>query len=353
MSQYMYLRQLIFCLYLIFGTGLSAFHVDKKTTKFPIRILSASTEAWWDDTWYEVEFETTTEHKTKVVWFLHHMDKKIPIVFGDPSFSSSLSYQWPYKNRRVARLRSRKEMSTLTETILEFAVTHHQSTVTITFDGLKNLNATTTQTFDDFEFDISVVNSTQTNDTTNIKFEASYEVSGSSKNVNDKLVLSRYIVEEIDNITGQTGVKFSSNVRKVQDDIPTTYSLEYNDNALFLDITEINIAFESDAVIKKMVLRSEYHFWEGDPRPPLNGIGLFEEYDITTHDKKAIKIVHCDGIGDVNIRIGLRGKTGVADIPPGQIPEVQINYGYFREAFALLRYYSGKLEDYEAYCYLQ
>ncbi|XP_061187482.1 uncharacterized protein LOC133195607 [Saccostrea echinata] len=332
-------------------------HVDKKSTKFPIRIISASTEVWSGDTTYSVEFETTTEHKARVAWFLYHMDKRIPVVFGDPSFSSSLSYQWPYKNRRIARLRTREEIDTLVEKKIEFSVTHDQSTVAITFDDIKNtsINTTTTQSFDDFQFDISVINLTQANETTNIEFGTSYEVSGSAKNVNDQLVLSRYIVEEIDNSTGRTDVKFLSTARKISDKKATTYSWEYNDTALVLDITEINIAYEKepDAVINKMVLRSEYHFWERDQQQPLNGIALFEEYDITNPDKKAIKIAHCEGIGDVTIKIGLRGKNGIGDIPPGEIPEVQINYGYFREAFALLRYYSGKLEDYEAYCFLQ
>lgn len=86
---------------------------------------------------------------------------------------------------------------------------------------------------------------------------------------------------------------------------------------------------------------------------PLYGKALFQEYDIIKDDQRPIKIAHCEAIGDVIISIGLRGKNGMADIPSHQIPAVQVNYGYFREAFALLRYYRGKLGDYEAYCSLQ
>lgn len=99
-------------------------------------------------------------------------------------------------------------------------------------------------------------------------------------------------------------------------------------------------------------MRSEYHYWEHDQQKPINGKALFHEFDIVNLDRRPIKIAHCEAVGDVTIQIGLNGRNGMPNIPPSEIATVQINYGYFREAFALLRYYSGDVADYEAYCKL-
>ena len=102
-----------------------------------------------------------------------------------------------------------------------------------------------------------------------------------------------------------------------------------------------------------MALRSEYHFWKDEEQLPMLGVALFHELDLYNYDPRPIKLAHCQAIGDVNIQIGLRGMNGRPDIQPSQIYTMQINYGYFREEFGLLRYYSGNVWDYEAYCSLQ
>lgn len=57
-------------------------HVDDETlpAEFSIQIKEASTEVWMDETTYQVEFETRIELKSKVAWFLHHMNQKYPVV---------------------------------------------------------------------------------------------------------------------------------------------------------------------------------------------------------------------------------------------------------------------------------
>uniref|UniRef100_K1QP73 Uncharacterized protein n=1 Tax=Magallana gigas TaxID=29159 RepID=K1QP73_MAGGI len=101
-----------------------------------------------------------------------------------------------------------------------------------------------------------------------------------------------------------------------------------------------------DTVVKEIDLRSEYHYWEDNHQRPINGKTLFHDFDIVNLDRRPIKIAHCEAVDDVTIQIGLNGRNGMPNIPPSKISTVQINCGYFREAFALLRYYSGNVADY-------
>ena len=75
---------------------------------------------------------------------------------GDPTFSNSLSPHWKSENRYIARLRSRKGLEDIKDRNVEFAVMLDQSTVTLTFDELRNGNTSTMQTFDTFEVDVHV-----------------------------------------------------------------------------------------------------------------------------------------------------------------------------------------------------
>lgn len=340
-----------------FGNVSPAVHSDTDPTTFPIKIISAKTETKSRDTTYSVEFETETKLEARAIWFSIFKGQKYPVVFGDPTFTNSLSPVRSPKIRYIARLRALEDFETLQKREVEFVVTLDQSTVTLTFDALRNKNSTTTQLFDDFEFEVSVQKMSKTGNTTSIEFKTTVDVSSSATEKDQSLVLSRYVVKENETSNGDNDVTVSHRSKNISGKESLSYILQYNKNnetTLYLDATEIKIAYEpeKDTVVKEIDLRSEYHYWEDNQQRPINGKTLFHEFDIVNVDRRPIKIAHCEAVGDVTIQIGLNGRNGMPNIPPSEISTVQINYGYFREAFALLRYYSGNVADYEAYCKL-
>lgn len=55
-------------------------HEDSDVNAFPIKIISATTDADWKTVSYIVEFETKSKLQAKTVWFSVYKEQRYPIV---------------------------------------------------------------------------------------------------------------------------------------------------------------------------------------------------------------------------------------------------------------------------------